>query len=84
MTRRPAPRGAIPDAGHYEIRLGGRLDARWATWFDGMAVSRDGDTTVIRGDVTDQAALHGLLQRARDLGLPLLSVRRLDAAPRHD
>ena len=80
MTQRPAPTGATPDAGSYEIRLGGRLDVRWATWFDGMTViPRDDGTTVISGYVPDQAALHGLLQRARDLGLPLLSVRRLDA-----
>jgi hypothetical protein len=85
MTQRPAPTGATPEAGSYEIRLGGRLDARWATWFDGMTVTpREDGTTVVRGDVADQAALHGLLQRVRDLGLPLLSVRRLDADPIDD
>ena len=78
MTQRPAPIGATPDAGVYEIRLEGRLDARWTAWFDGMAVAREADgTTVVSGEVADQAALHGLLQRARDLGLPLVSVRRL-------
>jgi hypothetical protein len=65
--------------GWYEIRLKGRLDARWAAWFDGMALAHDGDgTTRIRGPVADQAALHGLLQRVRDLGLPLLSVTQVD------
>jgi phenylacetic acid degradation operon negative regulatory protein len=59
----------------YEIRLEGRLDERWAGWFDGMTVTAlDDGTTVLRGGVSDQAALHGLLARLRDLGLPLLSV----------
>jgi len=62
----------------YEIRLRGRLDPRWASWFDGMVVSADDDgCTLIRGPVADQAALHGLLARLRDLGLPLLSVSQL-------
>ena len=65
--------------GWYEIRLRGRLDARWAAWFDGMTLTREGDgTTCIHGPVADQAALHGLLRRVRDLGLPLLSVTRLE------
>jgi hypothetical protein len=63
----------------YEIRIGGRLDPRWAAWFDGMAlVTADGSST-IRGPVADQAALHGVLQKIRDLGLPLISVTSLDA-----
>jgi hypothetical protein len=63
----------------YEIRLEGRLDDRWATWFDGLTLARDGDgTTTLRGEVVDQTALHGLLQRIRDLGLPLVSVTHLD------
>ena len=58
----------------YEIRVQGRLDDRWSAWFDGMeVVTDDGGCTVIRGHV-DQAALHGLIQQVRDLGLPLLSV----------
>ncbi len=64
-----------PGADWYEIRLRGRLDQRWAAWFDGMTVNTGADgTTRILGPVTDQAALHGLLARLRDLGLPLLSV----------
>ena len=75
-TPTPDPRGA----GHYEIRLTGHLDKRWVAWFDGLTVSRAGDgTTVISGPVADQAALHGLLQRVRDLGLPLVSVRQVAA-----
>ena len=80
MTDRQTP---IPDrsgAGRYEIRLTGHLDARWATWFDGLTVRREsGGTTVISGQVADQAALHGLLQRVRDLGLPLVSVTQVEA-----
>jgi hypothetical protein len=74
-----------PDAGTYEIRLTGHLGARWGAWFDGLTVSHDGDgTTLVSGPVADQAALHGLLQRVRDLGLPLVSVTRVEAGqPAH-
>jgi hypothetical protein len=70
-------------AGHedaqYEIRLQGHLDARWAAWFSGLGLTHEGDgTTLIRGPVVDQAALHGLLSRVRDLGLPLVSVTRVE------
>jgi hypothetical protein len=81
MSERHPARGGRREAGRYEIRLSGHLDARWATWFDGLSVTHDGDgSTVISGAVADQAALHGLLQRVRDLGLPLLSVTNLDTA----
>jgi hypothetical protein len=67
-------------ARRYEIRLQGQLDARWGAWFDGLSLSHPGDgTTVIRGSVADQAALHGLLQKLRDLGLPLVSVGEIEA-----
>jgi hypothetical protein len=62
----------------YEIRVAGVLDSRWAAWFDGLQISDQGDQTVICGEVADQAALHGLLTKVRDLGLCLISVRRLD------
>lgn len=66
-----------PDHGWYEIRLQGHLSARWATHFDGMTMTpREDGTTVLLGPVTDQAALHGLLRRLGDLGIPLLSVRQ--------
>ena len=66
-----------PDRGWYEIRLQGHLSARWATHLDGMTMTPfDDGTTALRGPVTDQAALHGLLRRLGDLGIPLLSVRQ--------
>lgn len=62
---------------HYEIRVNGALDTGWSAWFDGLEVtSDDRGETVIAGPVTDQAALHGLLTKVRDLGLELLEVRR--------
>jgi hypothetical protein len=62
----------------YEIRLRGHLDARWAAWFDGLDLTNQSDgTTVISGPVADQAALHGLLQKVRDTGLPLLSIQQV-------
>jgi hypothetical protein len=65
--------------GCYEIRLKGHLDVRWASWFDGMSFSHQTDgTTVIHGPVIDQAALHGLLRKVRDVGLPLVSVNRIE------
>jgi hypothetical protein len=82
------------EPGRYEIRLRGRLEARWAAWFDGLSLTHESDgTSVLRGPVADQAALHGLLQKVRDLGLPLISVmqvgpeqangRDVDADPEH-
>jgi hypothetical protein len=65
------------DRTRYEIRLEGRLEPRWSAWFDGLELTAGADgTTVLRGPVADQAALHGLLQRLRDLGIPLISVTR--------
>ena len=66
-------------AARYEIRLKGHLNTRWATWFDGLTLTTCSDgTTSIRGLVVDQSALHGLLQRVRDLGVPLISVTRIE------
>jgi hypothetical protein len=64
---------------HYEIRVDGVLDDRWADWFGGLRVTSDSIQTVISGLLPDQPALHGLLAKIRDLGLSLISVRRLDA-----
>lgn len=71
------------ESARYEIRVKGHLDARWADRFDGLSLSHSSDgTTVISGLVADQAALHGLLQMLRDLGVPLLSVARVEPDPR--
>ena len=71
--------GSHPDAEQYEIRIRGHLDSRWAAWFDGLSLTNEQDgTTVISGSVLDQSALHGLLQKVRDVGLPLVSVTQLD------
>ena len=61
----------------YEIRVDGVLEARWADWFGGLQVTSDGTQTVIFGLLADQPALHGVLAKVRDLGLCLISVRRL-------
>jgi len=69
--------GRTPSAG-YEIRVEGILDQRWTTWFEGLEIASDHSQTVISGPVPDQAALHGLLNRVCDLGLVIVSVRRLE------
>ncbi len=68
----------ISNENHYEIRLKGHLDDRWADWFEGLTITleENGDTRLI-GPVVDQAALHGLLRKIRDLGIPLLSLNRV-------
>ncbi len=69
----------INDSTRYEIRMRGRLDARWTARFDGLSMRHEPDgTTVLSGLVTDQAALHGLISRVRDLGLPLISVAQVE------
>ena len=64
----------------YDIRVKGRIQKRWSDyWFEGLMVTlQTDDVTLLTGQVADQAALHSLLAKIRDLGLPLLSVRRLD------
>jgi hypothetical protein len=62
----------------YEIRVAGVLDSRWAAWFGGLHIEADDTQTVISGSLPDQAALHGVLTKIGDLGLALISVRRLD------
>jgi hypothetical protein len=63
----------------YKIRLKGHLDSEWTDWFEGLIVTLEEDgNTLLSGPVTDQAALHGLLKKIRDLGMPLLSVSPLE------
>ena len=71
------------ETSRYEIRLSGHLDPRWAAQFEGLSLTQESDgTTLIAGPVVDQAALHGLLRRVRDLGLPLVSVLDVEPHPR--
>jgi hypothetical protein len=79
MSRPPSGAAPADPPARYEIRVEGVLDGRWSAWFEGLQVSNEeaGLTTIV-GPVTDQAALHGLLAKVRDLALPLISVRRID------
>jgi len=64
--------------GVYKIRVKGNLDEKWSNWFDGFTITpQANDETLLSDPVADQAALHGLLARIRDLGLPLLSVKQI-------
>ena len=69
----------------YKIKVRGYLDSQWSEWFDGLTVTREacGDT-LLSGPVRDQAALYGLLKKIRDLGLPLLLVKRIDQDENHE
>ena len=75
MSETPASTQDHYEPGIYEIRIKGHLDDRWADWFEGLTITleEDGDT-LLTGPVVDQAALHGLLKKVRDLGMPLVSV----------
>jgi hypothetical protein len=75
----PAGHDLIPQ---YEIRVEGHLGSRWTAWFDGLTLTAEDDgTTVIHGPVVDQAALHGVLQKLRDLGIPLISLTQIAPRP---
>jgi hypothetical protein len=63
---------------HYEIQIEGVLDSHWATWFGDLQIENDGRQTTMSGSFTDQAALHGVLAKVRDLGLTLNSLHRID------
>lgn len=75
MIDKPAP-----DLPFYEIRIKGHLDSQWATWFDGLTITleENGDT-LLSGPVVDQSALHGLLKKVRDLGMPIVSVVQIQS-----
>lgn len=81
--RSTEPSSGAPAADHtatvqYELRVKGHLGDRWAAWFDGLSLTNSEDgSTVIRGPVIDQAALHGVLQKLRDIGIPLISLVQL-------
>ena len=80
MSETEASTADHDDPGLYEIRIKGHLAERWAHWFEGLTITREenGDT-LLTGPVVDQAALHGLLKKVRDLGLPLISVISLES-----
>jgi hypothetical protein len=67
----------LTKAAQYEIRVKGVLDTRWQSWFEGMTITPGDDETIIRGTVADQVALHSLLTKIRDLGLPLIAVNQV-------
>jgi len=70
------------ESGLYEIRIKGHLNNRWADWFEGLTITwEDNGDTLLTGPVVDQAALHGLLKRVRDLGMPLVSVSPVEPGP---
>lgn len=82
MSTTPAATEDYPEPGRYEIRIKGHLDDRWVNWFEGLTIMReDNGETLLTGPVVDQAALHGLLRKVRDLGLPLVSVIHIDPEP---
>jgi hypothetical protein len=65
----------------YQIRVKGHLNRGWTDWFEGLSVTlEDNGDTLLTGTVVDQAALHGLLRKVRDLGIPLISVSPVDAS----
>ena len=82
MSTTPASTEDHHEPGRYETRIKGHLNDRWIDWFEGMTLTReDNGDTLVTGPVIDQAALHGLLKKVRDLGLPLVSVSPLEHSP---
>ena len=79
MSQELDPRAHSGQPTVFRIRISGQLNSRWADWFDGLTITLDGGDTLITGPVVDQAALHGLLKRVRDLGMPLVSVSPSEA-----
>ena len=68
---------------YYQIRVKGELDTRWTGWFEGLTITAVSHQTILSGTVADQAALHSLLAKIRDLGLPLISVNFVSAGKTH-
>ena len=82
MSTPPASTEDHHEPGRYEIRINGHLDNRWADWFEGMTILlEDNGETLLTGPVVDQAALHGLLRKVRDLAMPLVSVIHVKPEP---
>ena len=82
MSNNPSPKPDPRQPNIYQIKIKGHLDTQWSDWFDGLTITPEEDgNTLMTGPVVDDAALHGLLKKVRDLGMPLLSVNRLDPDP---
>lgn len=82
MSERQVPTEEQDAPGQYEIRIKGHLDDRWSAWFEGMTVTlEENGETLLKGAVADQAALYGLLKKVRDLGMPLVLVKRIRPQP---
>ncbi len=80
MNTTPTSTEDYHEPGRYEIRIIGHLDNRWADWFEGLTITlEDNGETLLAGSIVDQAALHGLLRKVRDLGMPLISVKRIES-----
>lgn len=80
LEPKPTPRHSLG----YQIRIKGHLDSQWTDWFEGLTIILEEDgNTLLTGQVVDQAALHGLLKKARDLGMPLVSVVQTQVLDSH-
>ena len=78
MSGRSSPRSTMCEPNIYEIRIKGHLSGHWSDWFEDMAITLEEDGhTVLTGSMVDDAALHGMLKRVRDAGMPLISVNRI-------
>jgi len=78
MSNKPNPKTESDEPTVYQIRLKGHLGDDWTDWFGGLTITAAHGETLLTGPVVDQAALHGLLRKVRDLGMPLLSVTRIE------
>jgi len=82
MSNNPDPTTNPSQPVVYQIRLKGHLGSQWTDWFGGLSITlEDNGDTLLTGPVVDQAALHGLLKKVRDLGMPLVSVSPLEHGP---
>lgn len=78
MTNKPQPQPVASRPTIYRIKIQGQLDSQWADWFEGLTITLEEDgNTLLTGPVIDQAALHGLLKKIRDLGIPLISINHI-------
>ena len=82
MSATVSSAGDPDDVGLHEIRIQGHLDEHWVDWLEGLTFTHESDgTTTLRGPLVDQAALHGVFNKIRDLALPIVSVRRMNHPP---